>query len=329
MLIKVFQIIMAIKTNAIKEYNTAVVKQSGRVGTVRYYTKNGLTYVRAASNSSVTNNRTNSQMTQRLLFSSLVALFSTLASHLRGAFQNKAKNMSDYNAFMQANQGEGIYMTKQDRMLGYSVALPVVVATGKLEEVVTTISGDKAVTSLALGSLAPASAKVADLSAAIVANNEGWNYGDQLTFVILRQDGKRCKPRYVRIVLDREDDTLLSAFGTFSASENKLAIAVSGDLCVGAIHSNSDGYMSYAKLVATESMQTIIDSYLTEEAFATASASYGTSSEKFLVPTKAGVVVSGGASGGNSGGNSGGGSDSGSDSGGGGGVNPGTGDMEP
>ena len=50
---------MAIKTNAIKEYNTAVVKQSGRVGTVRYYTKNGLTYVRAASNSSVTNNRTN------------------------------------------------------------------------------------------------------------------------------------------------------------------------------------------------------------------------------------------------------------------------------
>ena len=289
---------MAIKTNAIKEYNTAVVKQSGRVGTVRYYTKNGLTYVRAASNSSVTNNRTNSQMTQRLLFSSLVALFSTLASHLRGAFQNKAKNMSDYNAFMQANQGEGIYMTKQDRMLGYSVALPVVVATGKLEEVVTTISGDNAVTSLALGSLAPASAKVADLSAAIVANNEGWNYGDQLTFVILRQDGKRCKPRYVRIVLDREDDTLLSAFGTFSASENKLAIAVSGDICVGAIHSNSDGYMSYAKLVATESMQTIIDSYLTEEAFATASASYGTSSEKFLVPAKkvsADGVVSGGS----------------------------------
>ena len=166
---------MAIKTNAIKEYNTAVVNQSGRIGTVRCYTKNRLTYVRAASNSSVTNNRTNSQMTQRLLFSSLVALFSTLASHLRGAFQNKAKNMSDYNAFMQANQGEGIYMTKQDRMLGYSVALPVVVATGKLEEVVTTISGDKAVTSLALGSLAPASAKVADLSAAIVANNEGWN----------------------------------------------------------------------------------------------------------------------------------------------------------
>ena len=172
MLIKVFQIIMAIKTNAIKDYNAAVVKQSGRVGTVRYYTKSGLTYVRAASNSNVTNNRTNAQMTQRLCFSSLAALFSTFAPHLRGAFQNKAKNMSDYNAFMQANHGEGVYMSKQDRMLGYSVALPVVVATGKLEEVVTTISGDKAVTSLALGSLAPASAKVADLSAAIVANNE-------------------------------------------------------------------------------------------------------------------------------------------------------------
>ena len=212
---------MAIKTNAIKEYNTAVVKQSGRVGTVRYYTKNGLTYVRAASNSSVTNNRTNSQMTQRLLFSSLVALFSTLASHLRGAFQNKAKNMSDYNAFMQANQGEGIYMTKQDRMLGYSVALPVVVATGKLEEVVTTISGDNAVTSLALGSLAPASAKVADLSAAIVANNEGWNYGDQLTVVVLRQMGNYCRPLYARIVLSREDETPVSAYGNFTSSSGR------------------------------------------------------------------------------------------------------------
>ena len=79
MLIKVFQIIMAIKTNAIKEYNTAVVNQSGRIGTVRCYTKNRLTYVRAASNSSVTNNRTNSQMTQRLLFSSLAPAFVKVA----------------------------------------------------------------------------------------------------------------------------------------------------------------------------------------------------------------------------------------------------------
>ena len=70
---------MAIKTNAIKEYNTAVVNQSGRIGTVRCYTKNRLTYVRAASNSSVTNNRTNSQMTQRLLFSSLAPAFVKVA----------------------------------------------------------------------------------------------------------------------------------------------------------------------------------------------------------------------------------------------------------
>ena len=324
MLIKVFKIIMAIKTKAINEYNTAVVKQSGRVGTVRYFTRNGLTYVRAASNSSVTNNRTNSQMTQRLLFSSIVALFSTLASHLRGAFQNKEKNQSDYNAFIKANQGMGVYMTKQDRMLGYSVALPVVVAAGKLEEVVTTIKGDNAVTSLALGSLSPAAAKVSALSAAIVANNERWNYGDQLTFVILRQDGKRCKPRYVRIILDREDETLLSALGTFSAVENKLAMAATGDICVGAIHSNPDGYMSYTKLVATESMQTIINSYLTDEAFAAASASYGTSTEKFLVPVKSSdaYISEGGSSGSSSGG-----SDSGS--GGGGSVDPGTVDLEP
>ena len=39
-----------VKTSAINDYNAAIVMQNGRVGTVRYYTKNGLTYVRAASN---------------------------------------------------------------------------------------------------------------------------------------------------------------------------------------------------------------------------------------------------------------------------------------
>ena len=121
-----------VKTSAINDYNAAIVMQNGRVGTVRYYTKNGLTYVRAASNSHSTNNRTNVQMTQRLTFASLAALYSTLGKHMRGAFPNKAKNQSDYNAFIKANQGEGVYMTKQERAMGYSVALPVIVASEAL-----------------------------------------------------------------------------------------------------------------------------------------------------------------------------------------------------
>lgn len=44
--------------------------------------------------------------------------------------------------------------------------------------------------------------------------------------------------------------------------------------------------MSLCRLAPSESMQQIIDSHLTEEAFAEASASYGKSKEKFLVPTK-------------------------------------------
>jgi len=275
-----------IKTSAINDYNAAVVKQSGRVGTVRYYTKNGLTYVRAASNSQVTNNRTNRQMTQRLAFASLSALYSTMGAHLKGAFPNKAKNQSDYNAFMQANQGTGVYMTKQNRALGYSVALPVVVASGKLVPVTATISSDKVVSNLNIGTMTVDGAKVKDLSAAIIAGNEGWNYGDQLTIVVLRQSDNHCKPQYVRIVLDREDETLLSALGTFSAVSSCLAFAATGNVCAGFVHSTPDGGMSYTKLTASSGMITLINGYLSADAFATASASYGTSSEKFLVPSK-------------------------------------------
>lgn len=280
-----------IKTSAIKEYNTAVVKQSGRVGTVRYYTKNGLTYVRAASNSSVTNNRTNAQMTQRLMFASLGALYSTLGSHLKGAFPNKAKNQTDFNAFMQANQGHGVYMTKQERALGYSVAMPVVVSSGKLPAVKTTLSGGNAVSdvvlptaSISAGSLD--AIKVKALSAAIVAGNEGWAYGDQLTIVVLKQDDTYCKPQYIRIVLSMSDETLMSAYGSFSAVSGKLAMAISGNACVGYIHSKADGAMSLCQLVATDGMVAVINSYLSDEKFSEASASYGTTSEIFLVPSK-------------------------------------------
>ncbi|GEM_PF-4759350 len=275
-----------IKTSAIKDYNAAVVKQSGRVGTVRYYVKNGLTYVRAAKNSQVTNHRTNAQMTQRLTFSSLSAVYSAMGSHLKGAFPCKALNQSDYNAFMQVNRGEGVYLTKQERALGYSVALPVVVANGTLKPVNVTLCDETAVSDLQVGTLATASAKVSDLSAAIVAGNDGWNYGDQLTLVVLRQSGNYCKPKYVRVVLDREDQTLVSAFGSFSVVSGCLAVAVSGDVCAGFIHNAADGGVSFCKLVASSSMNALINSHLTDEAFADASASYGRSVEKFLVPVK-------------------------------------------
>lgn len=310
-----------IKTSAINDYNTAVVKQSGRVGTVRYYTKNGLTYVRAASNSQVTNHRTNAQMTQRLTFASLSALYSTMAPHLKGAFPYKAKNQNDYNAFMKANQGEGVYITKHNHALGHSVALPVVVASGKLTSVSTTINGSNAVSSLKVGSLSMASAKIKDLSAAIIAGNDGWSYGDQLTFVLLRQNGNYCKPQYIRIVLDREDETPVSAYGSFSVVSGCLAVAASGDVCAGFVHSNAEGGMSLSKLVASDSMVGIINSHLTEQAFSEASASYGTSVEKFLVPSgrsklrdsSAGSSSGGSGSGGSTSG--GGGSTSGGDSG--------------
>ena len=280
-----------VTTSAIKDYNVSVVKQSGRVGTVRYYTKNGMTYVRAASNSTVTNNRTVAQMLQRLTFASLGALYSTFGEHLHGAFSTKAKNQSDYNAFIMANQGQGLYLTKQEKALGYSIALPVIIASGKLPEVTAVIDGANLVSNLAVGSLDFTTATIADLSAAIVDNNADWTYGDQLTIVILRQNGAFCRPEYVRLKLSATDTALVSTVGTFSVSAGCLAFAVSGDFCAGFIHSQSHGSMSFCQTVASDSMLLIINDYLTDEAFSVASASYGTGKETFLVPTGGGSTT--------------------------------------
>jgi len=85
--------------------------------------------------------------------------------------------------------------------------------------------------------------------------------------------------------------------GKLPAVSGKLAMAVSGNACVGYIHSKADGAMSLCQLVATDGMVTVINSYLSDEKFSEASASYGTTSETFLVPSKS--SASSGASGGN------------------------------
>lgn len=271
-----------IKTTAFKEYNVAVVKQSGRVGTVRYFNRYGLTYSRSASNSQVTNRRTRAQMTQRLHVSSLSSLYSALGTHLQGAFPNKAKNNSEFNVFMKLIQDVSAYMTKQERELGYSYGLPVIVAMGTLPEITTTVKQGYAVSSIKIGSFNPSSAIISDLYAAIVSANSKLKEDDKITIVILRQEGNYCKPLYIRIYLNHEDTTPLSAFGSISVIDGKLAYAVTGDVCVGIIHTSKEGDVSISRLAASESMQQIVDNRLTEEAFIKASESYGKSKEKFL-----------------------------------------------
>lgn len=273
------------KNTSINPYNVAVIDQSGKVGTVRYFQKGGRTYVRSAANrvDSNSNPRSDGQMKTRLLYNSRNAMYRTLKGLLKGAFQFKPRHLSEYQAYMQANAGIGAYMTKDEYRSGMIVPLPVKIAEGELAEITLTYNQptEDVITNLNSGAASDVST-IAKLSKTIVDNNDGFEYGDQIT--IFDYDFFNSRRNITIIVLD-ENNT--SAQTLFSARDEKLVLATASEnAAVAAIHSNSDRQMSNSEIVLCSVASETYASYITDEAFEAARDSYGKAKESILVPAK-------------------------------------------
>jgi hypothetical protein len=123
-----------------------------------------------------------------------------------------------YNAFVQANLGVvKVYITKAMRLNGGCVLAPYQITRGSLPSIGMSVNGSGVVVSdLALGSLQiGAQTTVGEFSQAIIANNAGWQVGDQLTFFLGRQtvDSVTSIPRATltpnKVVMDVVDETPL------------------------------------------------------------------------------------------------------------------------
>lgn len=273
------------KNTSINPYNVAVIDQSGKVGTVRYFQKGGRTYVRAAANrvDSNSNPRSDGQMKTRLLYNSRNAFYRLLKGLLKNAFQFKPRHLSEYQAYMQANAGIGAYMTKDDYRNGMIVPLPVKIAEGELTAITLAYESDNDVVNTSLNSGAASDVStIAKLSKAIVDNNGGFEYGDQIT--VFDYDFAQHRRNITIIVLD-ENNT--SAQSLFTVQDGKLIFAPAGNAdVVAAIHSNSGALMSNSEIVLCGSAPETYDNYTSDDAFQEARDSYGKAKESILVPTK-------------------------------------------
>ena len=137
---------------------------------------------------------------------------------LKRGFEALPTNMSVYNAFVQANLGVvKVYITKAMRLNGGCVLAPYQITRGSLPSIGMSVNGSGVVVSdLALGSLQiGAQTTVGQFSQAIIANNAGWQVGDQLTFFLGRQtvDSVTSIPRATltpnKVVMDVVDETPL------------------------------------------------------------------------------------------------------------------------
>lgn len=335
---------------------------SGKVGQLIYRQSKYGTVVYEARKTSVPQ-RTEAQMQVRTQWSNLAAVYRQFNQTLKKGFEGLNGKMHDYNAFIQANTNVvKVYVPKSVRLNGGSVLAPYQITRGTLPSVAMTKgAGGVLVSDVRVGSLViGAETTVADLANAVIALNDGWQAGDQLTFFygVQTTDAVTGIPRAriygYKVMLNPGDSTLLlevvggvgftsvvagaGASGSGSASGGYV-LGMDRAIEDGAavwIHSREDG--TGGLKVSTQFMfvdSSVLAGYQTSAAMAGAANSYGgINAQAVYLQPRAGrvtvvpaVVPAGGSTGG--GGSTGSGGDEGSTGGstGGGGENTGGGSQ--
>ena len=199
---------------------------SGQVGNIVYRNTKKGTVVAQAPRKASTPRRSEKQMYLRCQLGNVAANYRLYEGKLAQAFEDKTAAQSEFNLMVQVNYGVApIFITKQERLNGACVVGPYQFCRGTLKSIgmeFTPSAGSGTgsgvlVTDISLGSLViDAQTTVAEFSAAVMANNTGWeDTTDQLTFFYARQytDPVSGCPRATmdswKVVMDITDETPL------------------------------------------------------------------------------------------------------------------------
>ena len=273
----------------------------------------------------VSNPRTESQMRTRTKFTNVVAMYRGIRPLLNYGFESKAIGLSDYNMFVRLNmQQTPIYLTKQAVSGGACVAAPYQITQGSLPAIVVSGTGQNITTDIALGSDGITSnTTVAQFSRSVVSNNVDYNYGDQISFFLVKQKVNAetgipyCQFFSSKVVLDADNEDKLwdvTIRNGFSAQDGCLGHSGNDGDCVFAwVHSRKSNGKTLVSSQLLINANSILSQYQGDLAFNLAKSSYGEGRSAFLTPNgeATGNTASGGGnSGDNGGGNGGGGNDS-------------------
>ncbi|MBQ7483648.1 MAG: hypothetical protein IJT89_06325 [Bacteroidaceae bacterium] len=263
-------------------------QMSGRIGQFIYRRTKSGTVVYEAPAKGVAK-RTEAQMQMRTQWGNLAGVFRQFNRTLKRGFEGLNGRMSDFNAFLQANIGVvKVYVGKTVLLNGGSVLAPYQITRGSLPSVAMRLGdGNVLVSDILLGGLTiTATTTVADFSNALIACNDDYEAGDQLTFFYGRQTTDnvtgvpRAKVSGFKVMLDPQDTMplwdVVSPLG-FSSAEGCLAMNDGiSDAAAVWVHSREDG--AGGVRVSTQFMYVdsgILDKYQGSEAMKDAADSYG------------------------------------------------------
>ena len=207
---------------------------------------------------------------------------------------------SEIGAFTAANRGmQPVFIPKYLAESRACIVVPCQMTAGSLPPVRNSISSGKCVSNIAVGNFAfGASATVADLSNAIISNNDDWRDGDQLSLVVATQKVVTISQRTIPTVELKKYEIILGSSSTpLSEIIPQLLLGVV-DNCIamnaalvnqgaGFIHSRTvEGQTKVSTAFMVASNDETISAYNTTAALIATAESYGGYKEDAFLDTQ-------------------------------------------
>lgn len=235
------------------------------LGKVTLTVQNGEQIIRNASTTAAPS-YTIGLIDQRLRWANESALYANLKTAIAEGIQNRVPGKSDFNYFLQNNQSVltiPFGITKQQRKGGAAIVFPAVVTAGdgSLRPVVAQgVNDNHLISNILIGDLAITdTTTIAEFSQAVVDNNGGYEYGDQLTYIQCSQSatnkGPHVRCNYVAVTLSETETTPLGQVSMIGFHSESGCIA-SGNF-VGAacwVHSRLTKGESSVNLVSDQNL---------------------------------------------------------------------------
>lgn len=281
----------------------------GKVGSLVFARRLGQQITRAY-NAKPKDAATKSQVEQRVRIANVVAMYRAIKALANHSFEGAMGGQTSYNLFVQANlTNNSVVLTKEAAALGACVVAPYLVSRGTMPSVIVSGLGAEAVTNIAVGGLSiDESTTIGAFADAIIANNSGIQYGDQLTYLSLVQqtDSNTGYPvvtaQIYEVTLHQGDSATLRTYMPAVATTVKNGLLAHGELigrggfCWILSRKNADGSLSVSTQRIILTSQDVASQYIGTTAITKAIGSYGFNSDSILVPD--GTGQSGSTSGG-------------------------------
>lgn len=254
----------------------------------------------------VSNPRTQAQMSQRVKWANVVNFYKPNKSWMKYAYETKDKNQSEYNKLMSLNVSNSrVFLTKQAAASGACVVAPYIVTQGSLPSITYTEGETAFTTNLYLGQN-PSIAEEGTVGAVaklLLDNNPGLKQGDQISFIRMTQLVNEATGypyivvRKYEVLLDPTSTDLFYNFMPFgiivaSGNHNQWQFNVqktgnAGGFALILSRTESGKTRVSTQSVAMVDNAAIYSSYTSKEALDAAIQSYGSSDDAFLTTDEA------------------------------------------